>query len=63
MELFLEYGYTSFNKFGEELCGDRVSIVKKDDYITLVLADGLREWGKSKYFIYINIKNFKYNGF
>lgn len=41
MELFLEYGYTSFNKFGEELCGDRVSIVKKDDYITLVLADGL----------------------
>ncbi len=55
MELFLEYGYTSFNKFGEELCGDRVSIVKKDDYITLVLADGLREWCKSKYFIYINI--------
>ena len=41
MGLFLEYGYTSFNKFGEELCGDRVSIVKKDDYTTLVLADGL----------------------
>lgn len=41
MGLFLEYGYTSFNKFGEELCGDRVSIVKKDGYTTLVLADGL----------------------
>ena len=41
MGLFLEYGYTSFNKIGEELCGDRVSIVKKDGYTTLVLADGL----------------------
>lgn len=41
MELFLEYGYTSFNKYGEELCGDMVSCVEKDNYITLVLADGL----------------------
>lgn len=41
MGLFLEYGYTSFNKYGEELCGDNVSIVKKNDYTTLVLADGL----------------------
>ena len=41
MGLFLEYGYTSFNKFGEELCGDKVSIVDKDGYITLVLADGM----------------------
>lgn len=41
MSLFLEYGYTSFNKFGEELCGDMVSCVKKDGYTTLVLADGL----------------------
>ena len=41
MSLFLEYGYTSFNKFGEELCGDMVSCVKKNGYTTLVLADGL----------------------
>lgn len=41
MGLFLEYGYTSFNKYGEELCGDMVSIVKKNDYTTLVLADGM----------------------
>ena len=41
MGLFLEYGYTSFNKFGEELCGDKVSIVDKDGYTTLVLADGM----------------------
>ena len=41
MGLFLEYGYTSFNKYGEELCGDMVSIVKRDEYTTLVLADGM----------------------
>ncbi len=41
MGLFLEYGYTSFNKYGEELCGDKVSIVNNDGYTTLVLADGL----------------------
>lgn len=41
MGLFLEYGYTSFNKKGEELCGDMVSIVKKGEYTTLVLADGM----------------------
>lgn len=39
--LFLEYGYTSLNKFGEELCGDKVECVQKGDYTTLVLADGL----------------------
>ena len=41
MGLFLEYGYTSFNKFGEELCGDNVSIVSKNGFTTLVLADGM----------------------
>ena len=41
MSLFLEYGYTSFNKYGEELCGDMVSVVNRNGYTTLVLADGL----------------------
>lgn len=41
MGLFLEYGYTSFNKYGEELCGDMVSIVNRNGYTTIVLADGL----------------------
>ncbi len=41
MSLFLEYGYTSLNKVGEELCGDNVDISVNDEYTTLVLADGL----------------------
>lgn len=41
MGLFLEYGYTSLNKTGEELCGDSVEYSANGDYMTLVLADGL----------------------
>lgn len=41
MALFLESGYTSLNKVGEELCGDNVDITRNGEYTTLVLADGL----------------------
>lgn len=41
MELCLEYGYTSLNKYGEELCGDKVESSVNGDFTTLVLADGL----------------------
>jgi len=41
MSLFLETGYTSLNKVGEELCGDNVDIAVNGEYTTLVLADGL----------------------
>lgn len=40
-ELFLETGYCSVNKFGEELCGDNVAISVNGNFTTLVLADGL----------------------
>lgn len=40
-ELCLEYGYTSLNHVGEELCGDKVEYCKNGDYVTLVLSDGL----------------------
>ena len=41
MGLFLEQGYTSLNKYGEELCGDRVESCVNNGYTTLVLADGM----------------------
>ncbi len=41
METFLEYGCTSLNKFGEELCGDNVAYSTSGEYTTIVLADGL----------------------
>ena len=37
----IDYGYISFNKYGEELCGDTVSINDDGKVLTLVLADGM----------------------
>lgn len=37
----VEYGYTSLNHYGEELCGDNVEITADSGWTTLVLADGL----------------------
>ncbi len=41
MNYFIDCGYATMNKYGEELCGDRVEIVEFGDYKTLVLADGM----------------------
>lgn len=41
-DLSADIGYKSINYFGEELCGDHIDIVKKDDSSSVVvLADGL----------------------
>ncbi|MEG2174092.1 MAG: SpoIIE family protein phosphatase [Oscillospiraceae bacterium] len=41
-DLCADIGYRSMNKYGEELCGDRVDLVETDDHSTvIVLADGL----------------------
>lgn len=41
MDYFLEYGYTSLNHVGEELCGDKVEYCRNGNFLTIVLADGL----------------------
>lgn len=41
MDLCVEYGCTSVNKYGEELCGDNVASIVDGNTTTLVLADGL----------------------
>ncbi len=40
-KLCVEYGYTSLNHYGEELCGDNVEMTSDGEWTTLVLADGL----------------------
>lgn len=41
MPLFVDVAYESLYKYGEELCGDKVELVRGDGFTLCVLADGL----------------------
>lgn len=41
MKLFIDFASGSLNKYGEELCGDKVEFYNDDEYFIAVLSDGL----------------------
>lgn len=40
-KLFFDIGYVKLNKYGEELCGDKMEILPREHGVISILSDGL----------------------
>ncbi len=41
MSLYIEASFEGLNKYDEELCGDKVEVIRNENFVIVVLADGL----------------------
>ena len=51
----IDMAYKSLNHYGEELCGDKVEIVDKEDSRILILAG---KWYPGKYFSNSDVEDY-----